>query len=170
MKRIATLLAAIMALCGARGGETDTATVASLDINRFMGLWYEIARYDHRFERNLSDVKAEYRQLPDGRIEVTNSGTDLRTGKRRTAEGKARPGDRPGQLRVSFFLFFYSDYNIMAMADDYSWALVGSDSDKYLWILSRTPTLDSVTLGHILELARNRGYDTSQLLFTGRQR
>lgn len=165
MKRLSILLAALLTACATAKNDTERTTVADLDTKRFMGVWYEIARYDHRFEHGLDHVMAEYRLLPDGRIEVTNSGTDSRTGKYRTAVGKAKPGRKPGQLRVSFFLFFYSDYDIMALGKDYEWALIGSRSDKYLWILSRTPTLPEATLADILQIARERGYDTSRLLF-----
>ena len=79
--------------------------------------------------------------------------------------GKAKLGKQPGQLRVSFFLFFYSDYNILALGEDYDWALVGSSSPKYLWILSRTPSLPEETLEHILDIARERGYDTDKLIW-----
>ena len=91
-----------------------------------------------------------------GRIEVVNSGADA-SGCRREAVGRARPGCRPGQLRVSFFWIFYSDYNVLALGDDYGWALVGGGSPKYLWILSRTPSLPQETLERILKLASDRG-------------
>ena len=81
--------------------------------------------------------------------------------------GKARPSHngQPGQLQVAFFLSFYSDYNILELDPDYQWSLIGSSTDKYLWILSRTPHLDQNTLNQILEKARQRGYDTSRLIF-----
>ena len=74
-------------------------------------------------------------------------------------------GSRPGQLRVSFFWIFYSDYNILALDDDYEWALVGSKSPKYLWILSRTRQLDSATKREIVEIAQRRGYNTRDLIW-----
>jgi lipocalin len=102
--------------------------------------------------------------MPDGKIVVENSGIDSRSGKRKVALGKAKAGSRSGQLRVSFFWFFYSDYNVLAIDDDYQWVLVGSKSPKYLWILSRTPTLPVATMNHILDIASSRGYDTSKLI------
>ena len=78
--------------------------------------------------------------------------------------GKSHNG-QPGQLQVAFFLSFYSDYNILELDPDYQWSLIGSSTDKYLWILSRTPHLDQNTLNQILEKARQRGYDTSRLIF-----
>ena len=143
----------------------DRATVTSLDVERYMGRWYEIARYDHSFERNMEYCQAQYTLLPDGKILVENSGVDSRDGKYRIVDGKAKFGDHPGQLRVSFFLFFYSDYNILALDNNYEWALIGSKSPKYLWILSRTPSLPEETIEHILDIARERGYDTDKLIY-----
>lgn len=147
----------------------DRRTIPAFDVRRYMGDWYEIARYDHAFERGLVEVRASYRLVSDGRVEVLNSGTDLKSGKRRTARGKARLTTRPGRLRVSFFWIFYSDYNILELGRDYEWALVGSSSDKYLWILSRTPTLPAVTLNRILRLAEQRGYRRDRLLYVDQQ-
>lgn len=135
---------------------------------RYLGKWYEIARYDHRFERGLHYVTAEYSKRPDGKIKVLNCGhQDAVDGKEKCSIGKARPSHngQPGQLQVAFFLSFYSDYNILELDPDYQWSLIGSSTDKYLWILSRTPHLDQNTLNQILEKARQRGYDTSRLIF-----
>lgn len=161
------LLAWIMSIlvCNAQHRDIDRTTVTALDVERYMGVWFEVARYDHSFERGLEQCKALYTLLPDGRIVVENSGVDSHNGKFRLSVGKAKAGDKAGQLRVSFFWFFYSDYNILALGDEYDWALVGSKSAKYLWILSRTPSLTEETLNHILDIATQRGYDTSKLLW-----
>lgn len=142
-----------------------STTVDNLDLNRYMGRWYEIARYDHRFERNLERCEAYYTLEPTGKIGVRNSGINTKTGLLKIADGKAKAGKYPGQLRVSFFLFFYSDYNVLALGDNYEWALVGSRSPKYLWILSRTPSLPDATLEYILSIARERGYNTDDLIW-----
>ena len=150
MKQIILTLVIVMTTisCNAQSS-IDRATVTSLDVERYMGRWYEIARYDHSFERNMEYCQAQYTLLPDGRILVENSGVDSRDGKYRIVDGKAKLGDHPGQLRVSFFLFFYSDYNILALDNNYEWALIGSKSPKYLWILSRTHKLPEVVLNEI---------------------
>ena len=150
--------------CNAQGS-INRATVASLDVERYMGRWYEIARYDHSFERHMVQCMAQYTLLPNGRILVENSGVDSRDGEFRLVEGKAKLGNHPGQLRVSFFLFFYSDYNILALDNNYEWALIGSKSPKYLWILSRTPKLPETVLREILSIAEARGYDTQKLIW-----
>lgn len=166
MRYIYTIMAAIILMStSCRAQDVDTSTVTSLDVERYMGNWYEIARYDHRFERNLERCEALYTLEPNGRIGVRNSGVDAKTGLLKISDGKAKAGKHPGQLRVSFFLFFYSDYNILALGPDYDWALVGSSSPNYLWILSRTPSLPASTIDHILTLARQRGYDTDKLIW-----
>lgn len=151
--------------CTAQRADINTTTISALDINRYMGRWYEIARFDHRFERNLEQCEALYKLQPEGKISVENSGINAKTGEHKTSYGKAHAGKAPGQLRVSFFWFFYSDYNILALDEDYQWSLVGSSSPDYLWILSRTPQLPQQTLNNILDIARKRGYDTSKLIF-----
>ena len=155
----------LMATASCRAQSIDRTTVDNLDLNRYMGRWYEIARYDHRFERNLERCEAYYTLEPTGKIGVRNSGINTKTGLLSIADGKAKAGKHPGQLRVSFFLFFYSDYNVLALGENYDWALVGSKSPKYLWILSRTPSLPESTIEHILTIARERGYDTDKLIW-----
>lgn len=141
----------------------DHTTVATLDLERYMGTWYEIARMDNRFERKMTGVTAQYRLLDGGTIEVINSGT-CPSGKRKSSLGHAKASSVPGRLRVSFFCFFYSDYNVMELADDYSWALVGSRTSKYLWILSRTPHLAQEIIDDLKIKAQERGYDPEMLV------
>ena len=173
MKQFLLLLLAVLpciSACGQKGNRSlNTETVKTLDLNRYLGKWYEIARFDHRFERGLVGVTAEYSLLPDGKIRVINSGyKGSYTGKHNVAEGKAKVPDpsRPGQLKVSFFLWFYGDYNVLELdQENYSYALVGSSSDNYLWILSRTPQISGEIRELLLEKARQRGYDTSRLIW-----
>ena len=99
---VAALLAGGVAFAFARTPQPiDRTTVRTLDPNRYMGRWYEIARYDHSFERNLAQVQALYTLQPDSRITVENSGVDTRSGRRGVAHGKARTTADPGRLRVS---------------------------------------------------------------------
>lgn len=147
----------------------DKTTVNKLDLKRYMGKWYEIARFDHRFERGLIGSTAEYKLLPNGNIQVINRGYEGSfKSNLETAEGKAKLPDpsEPGKLKVSFFLWFYGEYNVLELDSvNYSYALIGSSSDKYLWILSRTPQLPEVTKKLLLEKAQKRGYDTSKLIW-----
>ena len=146
----------------------DFTTVKELDINRYLGTWYEIARYDNSFERGLVGVTANYSLRNDGKIRVINRGyKNSLEGKLSQAKGKAKIPDKdyPGKLKVSFFLFFYADYFVLELDPNYRWALVSSSSDKYLWILSRTPEMDKKDLDFILKKAKEHGFDTSKLIW-----
>ena len=138
MKRIISLAlvsALFPMLSNAQSPQFDNSPVKSFDLSRYLGTWYEIARFDHSFERGMENVTAEYSLKDDGTVKVLNSG--LKKGKPKVAEGKARqpdPKGNPAHLEVSFFLFFYSDYNILMLDDLYHVALVGSSSPDYLWI------------------------------------
>lgn len=148
----------------------DHSTVSRLDLQRFLGVWYEIARYNHRFERGLVEVTATYTLLPNGKIRVENRGCKRNTPYDvcKTANGHAKiPNPKePGKLKVSFFLNFYSDYYVLELdQENYNYALIGSSTDKYLWILSRTPQLPEEIKKKLLNAAERRGYDTSKLLW-----
>ncbi|MBQ8832212.1 MAG: lipocalin family protein [Paludibacteraceae bacterium] len=143
--------------------DIDNSTVKSVDLNRYLGSWYEIAKYDHYFERDLDYAMARYTLRDDGKIDVLNTG--IKDGRAKDAKGIAKTTDVPGLLRVSFFGPFFSDYRIMMLDEDYQYVLVGGSTDKYLWILSRTAELDDATLSLILAEADRRGYDTSKLIW-----
>ena len=134
-----------------------------ITLSKYLGKWYEIARFDHSFERDMQKVTAEYKLLPNGNIQVINAG--YRDGKFKETIGKAKTTDTSGLLRVSFFLNFYSDYRVLMIDKDYNYVLVGGNSPKYLWILSRTPQLDEATLQKIIDVAEEKGYDTDKLIF-----
>ena len=153
---------------GACNNKVNKPTVKTLDIERYMGRWYEIARFDHKFERGKVGVTANYSLNDDGTILVVNKGYNgSLDGELDTATGKAKqPNPKyPGQLKVSFFWIFYAQYNILVLDDNYSYALIGSSSDKYLWILSRTPQMPQETLDMLLQKAKDLGYDTSKLIY-----
>ncbi len=145
----------------------DTTTVKNVDINRYLGKWYEIARFPHSFERGLVGVTATYTLRQDGKIDVLNQGfSNSLDGPLKQARGKAKVPDpaTPGRLKVAFFLFFYADYFILELDEkDYQYALVGSSSDNYLWILSRTPSMSPETYKMLVSKAKDRGYDTGKL-------
>lgn len=145
----------------------DKSTVQEFELKKYLGTWYEIARYDHSFERGLVGVTATYSQKKDGKIKVTNQGyKGSLDGEISKAIGKAKLANskNPAHLKVSFFLFFYADYYIMELDKDYQWAIVGSSSDNYLWILSRTPILDDETYQNLIELVNKRAYNTNSLI------
>lgn len=167
--KTALLSLAFFSLCStAMPQKVDNSTIASFDLNRYLGRWYEVARYDHSFERGLVGCTADYSLRDDGKIKVLNSGyinTLHGDYTESIGKAKARKNGTPGQLQVSFFGPFYGDYDILELAPDYSYSVVGSNNPKYLWILSRTPQLSPVTKDKILRNLRQRGYDTSKLIW-----
>ena len=156
------VMAVLMTACG---GEltVDNSVVETLDLNRYLGDWYEIARFDHRFERGMEQTKARYTLLEDGKIEVLNTG--IKDGKPKEAKGKGKLTETSALLRVSFFGPFYADYRVMLIDSAYQYALIGSGSDDYLWILSRTPKLSDGAKALILSEAQRRGYNVEQLIW-----
>ena len=149
-----------------KSDKMNTETVKEVDLQRYLGKWYEIARFDHSFERGLVGATATYSMREDGKIKVLNQGyKNTLDGELSKAEGKAKLTDEPGKLKVSFFWIFYADYYILELDANYQWALIGSKSDKYLWILSRTPKLEDNVKNLILHHAAKRGYDTSKLIW-----
>ena len=145
----------------------DKTVVKELNIERYLGTWYEISRYDHSFERGLVGVTATYSFREDGKIKVVNAGfEETLDGKKSEAIGKAKIPDPsvPSKLKVSFFWIFYGDYFVLELDKDYQWALIGSSSDNYLWILSRTPQMDEALYGELLDNLTKRGYDVKKLI------
>lgn len=144
----------------------DTSTVKELDLNRYLGTWYEIARFPHSFEKNLVGVTATYSMRDDGKIKVVNQGyKNTLDGELSVAEGKAKIPDKsePGKLKVSFFWIFYGDYFVLELDENYQYVMIGSSSPKYFWILSRTPQLSPEIYEMLLDKARKRGYNLDKL-------
>ena len=163
MKKMITFSALLCLLAGCSKLTVDNSVVATFDLDRFLGSWYEIARFDHRFERGMEQTKANYVLREDGKVDVLNTG--MKDGKPSESKGVAKLTDTPALLRVSFWGPFYSDYRIMLLDDDYQYALIGGGSDDYLWILSRTPQMSDELKSLILAEAERRGYDTSKLIW-----
>lgn len=144
----------------------DQTTVKTLDLNRYLGTWYEIARFPHSFEKNLVGVTATYSMREDGKIEVLNQGFKNKLdGEPSKAVGKAKIPNKlePGKLKVSFFWIFYADYFVLELDENYQYAMIGSSTDKYFWILSRTPQMELAVYDMLLERARKRGYNLANL-------
>lgn len=163
-----SVLLSMLLGCGLWGvTAAPLATVESVDLERYQGVWYEIARYPNWFEQNCVGTTAEYTLLPDGRVEVVNTCLDTSLdGPARDIQGSARSAD-PGnaKLKVSFFGPFEGDYWILDLGEDYEYAVVGEPARKFFWILSRTPTLDEGTLDMIIEMMPEWGYDPSRLYY-----
>ncbi|WP_199700289.1 lipocalin family protein [Mucilaginibacter phyllosphaerae] len=142
--------------------------VTPFDKTRYLGKWYEIARFDFKFEKGLDNVTAGYFAKDDGSIEVVNRGRDYKTGKWKESVGKAKfvKDDNTGRLKVSFFGPFYAGYNVIAIDRDYQYALVAGNNLDYLWILSRHTTIPDHVRETYLVKARSLGYDTHKLIWT----
>jgi apolipoprotein D and lipocalin family protein len=143
------------------------ALVDSVDVQKYLGRWYEIARFQHGFEKSIVGATAEYSLRPDGRIQVVNSGfKKALDGKYTEVKAVAWVPDAatPGALKVKFFGLFTSDYLIFGLDQEgYSWALVGNNERKFIWFLSRTPTVSDELLAKMKSIAVVQGYDLSGL-------
>ena len=146
--------------------------VTPFSLERYSGTWYEIARMDHPFERGLRDIRASYRALDDGHIDVLNWGVETDTGRLREAQGRAVfiGPSTIGSLKVSFFGPFYGAYHIAALdQQNYQWALVVGPDRDYFWILSREPVIPAALRDELLIKTRRLGIDPAALIFTEQQ-
>jgi apolipoprotein D and lipocalin family protein len=144
----------------------ELKTVEHVDVERYMGTWYEIAKFPQRFEKGLVGITANYTLLPDGKVQVLNGGYvgDF-NGRYRSAKGKAWVVDKRtnAKLKVSFFWPFAANYWILELGGDYEYAVVGEASRKYLWVLSRTPHMDAPVYDDLLRRIGEKGFDISKL-------
>ena len=156
---------------GCRNKVPKAGPVQNFDAERYSGKWYEIARMDFAYEKNMSNVTAEYYLNDDGSIKVTNSGFDTNKQKWKQIEGKARFVDSKnnGALRVSFFGPFYTDYTVIEIDPDYQYALVAGQNTDLMWILSRTDGIPDKVKNSFLETACKAGYDVEKLVWTSHE-
>lgn len=142
--------------------------VKPFEKEKYLGKWYEIARMDFKFEKNLSNVTAEYSAGEEGMIVVKNRGYDTVKNIWKESIGKAKSVRDPqeARLKVSFFGPFYAGYNVIAIDKDYRYALVAGNNLKYLWILSRTPEIPEQVKEDYMQKARVLGYATNELVWT----
>ena len=138
-----------------------------INLKKYLGKWYEIARYDSWFEKDMDQTQAFYSLNEDGTVRVENSGYDVTKGKWKTSVGKAkfRGAKDIGELKVSFFGPFYGDYTILALDSEYTYSLVSGGTTDYLWILSRDITIPDETRFEYLAIADDLGYDTNKLVW-----
>lgn len=159
-------LAGFALVAPSRAADKPLETVASVDLDRYLGRWYEIASYPAWFQKNCTAVTADYSLREDGRIRVVNScRKKTLDGKAKQSTGKAKVVDTVtnAKLKVSFFGPFWGDYWIIDLDPEYRWAVVGVPSRKYLWILSRTPQMDDEIYDGITARLRDQGYDPARL-------
>ena len=152
-----------------RLGLPPLQTVPSVDLQRYLGTWYELASFPQSFQRGCTATTATYSLLEDGDVQVLNRcRLNSLDGEEKVATGRARLVDRQSnaKLEVSFFRPFWADYWIIDLAEDYSYAVVGHPGRDYLWILARRPTIDAATYEGIVARLQLQGYETSRLMRT----
>jgi apolipoprotein D and lipocalin family protein len=150
----------------------NAKAVGNFDVHKYLGTWYEIARLDFRFERDLDNTSAQYSLNKKGQVIVLNSGYDYKKGAWKKAEGlaKFRGNNDVAELKVSFFGPFYSGYNVVALDQHYQYALIAGKNLDYLWLLSRTKTIPENIKTDYLKIAKVIGYDTSKLIWVRHDR
>ncbi len=166
MKRLSVIFFFFITACV--GIPENVEPVSNFNLKKYLGKWYEIARLDHSFERGLTHVTAEYSLRNDSGIKVINRGYSAKEKSWKEAEGKAYfvNGPDQGYLKVSFFGPFYGSYIVFELDhDNYQHALVCGPNKSYLWILSRTPTLNEEIVEDLLKKTSSLGFDVSQLIF-----
>lgn len=168
--RAAALLvtgAATVSVAGCTGRPEGVAPVTGFDVTRYQGVWYEIMRLDHSFERGLSNVTATYRLREDGTIDVLNRGLDRGSCRWKEAEGRARFQGKPdtASLSVTFFWPFAGGYHVFELDHEgYGWAAVSGPSRGYLWILARQPDLSPAIRDRLVGSARRLGFPVEELI------
>ena len=165
------MIMAIGLISACTGIPEGVEPVSDFELNRYLGKWYEIARLDHSFERDLSRVTADYSLREDGGVRVLNRGFDEEKSEWQEAEGKAYFVGAPnlGHLKVSFFGPFYGSYIIFELDDDYRYAMVSGPNKSYLWLLSRTPNVSDEVKSRFIQRAGELGFDSGALIFVDQQ-
>lgn len=154
-------------LAGCTGKPAGVEPVQGFDLKRYLGTWYEIARLDHRFERGLENISANYSMREDGGVRVLNRGFSAKKAEWTEVDGKAYfvGSSDQGHLKVSFFGPFYGSYIVFELDDDYQHAFVSGPDTSYLWLLARTPKVDQAVIDHFIERASSLGFETDKLIY-----
>ena len=166
MKKILIIL--VLFLTGCVGIPENVKPVDNFKLDKYLGKWYEIARLDHRFERGLSRITADYSLRDDGGVRVLNRGYSAKENEWKEAEGKAYfvKGTDQGYLKVSFFGPFYGSYVVFELDhENYQYSLVCGPDKSYLWILARSPDMKKEVKDKLVAKAAALGFDTSKLIF-----
>ncbi|CAI1013533.1 outer membrane lipoprotein Blc [Serratia grimesii] len=165
--KLCSIIPALLSAACSVSPPQNIKVVNDFDSKRYLGTWYEIARFDHRFERGLEQVTAHYSPREDGGLKVVNRGFNVQKQQWQESTGKAYFTGSPqvAALKVSFFGPFYGGYNVIELDANYRYALVCGPNRGYLWILSRTPTLDAATRDRLVQTAKNNGFDTDKLIW-----
>ncbi|MEM9301079.1 MAG: lipocalin family protein [Pseudomonadota bacterium] len=166
MPRLALAAAIVLLVAGCIRYPETIRPVGGFELDRYLGTWYEIARLDHGFERNLEQVTATYELREDGKVRVVNRGFDVRDGKWKEAVGKARfvGSSDEAHLKVAFFGPFYASYVVFELDADYRYAFVSGLNRNYLWLLARSPDLAPAVYERFVTQAAAAGYDVEELI------
>ena len=146
--------------------KSEFTVVTPFDINRYLGRWYEIARLDFHWEKDLIKTTAHYSLNKDGSVKVVNQGWNVKKEEWQVSEGKAKVIKKnTGALKVSFWGPFYDEYNVAEITNDYKYALVFGKNNDYMWILSREKTIPEAVKNLFLLKAESFGYNTTNLVW-----
>jgi apolipoprotein D and lipocalin family protein len=170
--RIIILLLVSLFLTACTGMPENITPVKKFELDRYLGKWYEIARLDHSFERGLEKITAEYTLREDGGVSVINRGYSPKNDEWNVAEGKAYfvNGENEGYLKVSFFGPFYGSYVIFELDEEnYQYAFISGPNRSYLWLLSRTPTLPKEVINRFIQITKELGFSTSDLIIVNQE-
>lgn len=159
------LFAFLISACSSKN--PPLATVEKVELNKYLGTWYEIARYEHYFEKDCKNVTANYSMFDEQIIKVVNKCTNINTNEKKEATARAYAvDDTNSKLKVSFFRPFYGDYWVLVLDKNYEYVVVGTPSREYLWILARTSKIDEKLKNELLEKIKTLGFDTQKLIWT----
>lgn len=158
--------AVLLSSCGV-GIPKGATAVQNFNSKKYLGKWYEIARFDYRFEKNMDQVTATYSMKENGNIKVENRGYDYVKDKWKESEGEAKfvNSTTEAMLKVSFFKPIWASYNVIDIDEDYKYALVVGNNLDYIWILSREKTIPESYKQRFLEKAKSLGYKTENLIW-----
>jgi apolipoprotein D and lipocalin family protein len=153
-------------ICLTKEKHNTLEVVPHVELEKYLGKWYEIAHLPARFQKGCTDTTATYALSEDGSISVLNE--CIRDGNVKQAKGKAKVVDKNSgaKLKVTFFWPFYGDYWIIDLGKDYDYAVVGTPNRKYLWILSRTAQMDGKLFSQLVESMKSKGFDVNNLIKT----
>ena len=161
------LIASVFLFTACSSKNPPLQTVSKVDLNKYLGTWYEIARYEHFFEKDCKNVTANYSIMDENLIQVINSCVKIITNEKKEAKARAYADDNTNsKLKVRFFRPFYGDHWVLILDEQYNYAVVGTPNREYLWILSRTKTIDENIKTDILNKLPSLGFEPSKFTWT----
>ena len=159
-------LSLFFALSCGKSSDVRSVPVRNFDVGKYLGLWYEIARIENRFEKGCENVTAHYSLRIDGGLNVVNRCFVKNNLKEANGRGYFLTDRSVGELKVSFFWPFYGRYNILYVDNDYQYAIIDGGSNDYLWILARKNKIDQKILIDLLKKIEEHGFETKELIYT----